>query len=155
MESQSCDLCQPCQTGAEGGDRFVASMQSLGCWALTLDARYWAAVAIVGALALLVVRGIQKKSLPTHMETFHLVLAIFSLYSAVNIFAVLILTKPPAIVLLGATERFLAGIFTTGVLLLATFPSLKSAFVGAPSDSGGKGAAVVEAKPEKAADSPS
>jgi hypothetical protein len=113
----------------QGGEPGI--LDSIGRFLLTLDTR-WLIIgsAVLVAIYLIVLRLKKGRWLATN-DTIALALSLLQIYSAVAIFCTFVLTKPPAVLLLGELDRQSAGLLATIFLLASVFAQIRKVWTDA------------------------
>jgi hypothetical protein len=110
-------------------------LDSIGNWILSADTRWVVIIAGVMVLLIGIYLAIKHRALTTD-ASIHLGLTLAQIYSAAAIFAVLVLTEPPALGKLDAFARQSAGFIAFIVLIMGVWGHVQGLFgrIKAPAD---------------------
>lgn len=114
----------------QGGEPGV--LDSVGRFLLTLDTRWLIIGAALAVLAYLVALRVRKGRWLATDDVVALALSLLQIYSAVAIFCTFVLTKPPAILLLGELDRQGAGLLAAIFLLASVCVQIRKVWIQAP-----------------------
>lgn len=119
---------------AADSDSKSEPLNALGHAILGVDTRW----VVLGALLILIlfclINRVGKKRWPSRDETQSLSLALLQLYSAPVLFAMLVLTEPPAFGLVGNLERQGAGLLGSIFLAFGVFIEIRKVWSGGSSN---------------------